>query len=329
MAWRHLVFASVVITVGSACGGKSSSTPTNPSPTPTPQTQTPAAPTLQSVTLSVNADGMRARGDTAQVTASGTFSNGTSQSVTSSCSGWQSDNVGVLTISGSGLITAQASGGSTVTTTCQGVFGNRLVTLALGPRTSFGAGQYLVGSDIASGRYFSSPRDGCYWERNKGLSGSLDDVLANDFIGFNAGQWVVDILRSDLAFKTDSDCGTWNQSPRGGVQAEISPGMWLVGSQITPGRYRANASYACYWERMRHFEGTLGGILANDFVDSAGQVIVDIRSSDVGFQADDECGRWSRVSSLTASDSETDEKVQSPAEIEVEWERHRRSKPSR
>jgi hypothetical protein len=49
-----------------------------------------------------------------------------------------------------------------------------------GPRTTFGAGKYLVGSDIASGRYYTDPAGGCYWERLSGQSGSLNDIIANE-----------------------------------------------------------------------------------------------------------------------------------------------------
>ena len=47
------------------------------------------------------------------------FSDGTSQNVMATCSNWQSDNVSVLTINSGGLITAQGSGASTITTTCR------------------------------------------------------------------------------------------------------------------------------------------------------------------------------------------------------------------
>ena len=125
-----------------ACDGKASS-PTAPSPsTPTPSTR---SQTLQSVTLSVNADAMRARGDTAQAIPNGTFSDGTSQNVMATCKDWQSDNLTVLTINSGGLITAQGAGSATITTTCQvvsdhpqevtlPVFARLIVTLALGSR---------------------------------------------------------------------------------------------------------------------------------------------------------------------------------------------------
>ena len=129
-----------------ACDNKSSS-PTGPSasrPTPPPIS---SSQSLQSVTLSVNADAMTSRGDTAQTIPIGTFSDGTSQNVMATCSNWQSDNISVLTVNSRGLITAEGSGSSTITTTCQvvsehpveetfPVFASRLVTLTLGPRTS-------------------------------------------------------------------------------------------------------------------------------------------------------------------------------------------------
>ena len=217
---------------------------------------------------------------------------------------------GTVTVNGD-----QTSGTNTLAITGTG-------TRPPGPRTSFGSGTYLVGGDIVAARYFTDPVDGCYWERLSGLGGSASDIIANEFIAFNAGQWIVDILRSDTAFSTDSECGVWNHSPRRGLQAEITAGVWLVGSQITAGRYRANASAGCYWERMRHFEGTPRGVIANDFRDSAGQVIVEIRSSDAGFHSDEDCGTWTRVSTL---DSALDPPSREPSasEIESNWERHR------
>jgi hypothetical protein len=166
-----------------------------------------------------------------------------------------------------------------------------------GPRTQFGAGTWMVGTDIAPGRYYNDPRDGCYWERLSGLGGTLAEILANEFIGFDAGQWIVEILPTDRAFNTDGECGIWFNSPRGGLQATIRPGVWLVGSQISPGVYRTVANAGCYWERKRSFLGTLSDIIANDFMGSGGQALVDIRASDLGFQADDECGpAWVRQS---------------------------------
>jgi len=186
-----------------------------------------------------------------------------------------------------------------------------------GPRTQFGAGQYLVGSDISPGRYFSDPTDGCYWERESGLGGNLSDIIANNLIEFDPPQWIVDVLPTDAAFKTEADCGTWINVPQLVDQAAISPGMWLVNSQLPPGTYRANVSTNCYWERLRNFEGTLDAVLANNFVTSEGQQLVEIKAGDAGFHTEPECGTWTRVSALNATSSTP--AGQSPTEIERFW----------
>lgn len=156
-------------------------------------------------------------------------------------------------------------------------------------------GTLVVGSNVPPGRYVANARRGCYWERLRGFSGSLSDVLANDFQGFN-GRAIVDILPTDAGFEFDADCGNFQTYvPPAAPSAAIAPGAHVVGAHITPGTYVTNASSGCYWERVRSFDGTTSAIIANDFVGSAGQVIVAIAPSDVGFFADDDCGTWTRL----------------------------------
>src|SRR6185436_10756893 len=98
-----------------------------------------------------------------------------------------------------------------------------------GPRKRFGPGQYRVNSEIAAGRYYAGPMTyGCYFERQRGLSGTLDDIIANEFIQADASQWIVDIKSSDVSFESE-ECGIWYNTPRAGRQAPVSDGMWLVG----------------------------------------------------------------------------------------------------
>jgi len=194
------------------------------------------------------------------------------------------------------VVADQTSGSNSV------AFSGTGVTVApTGPATSFGNGQYTVGSNVASGRYFSAPPSGCYFERQSGFSGSLNDILANEFLSFAAGQWIVEVKASDKGFKSDG-CGTWNQSAKGGAKATITPGMWLIGSQIGAGTWRApNNTGGCYWERLRDFSNELNGIITNDFVSSAGQVIVTISGGDVGFDANGSCGTWTLQSGDVAT----------------------------
>ena len=161
---------------------------------------------------------------------------------------------------------------------------------------TFTAGTHVVNSSIPPGRYLAqNAASGCYWERLSGFSGTLDDVLANDFRGF-PGPAIVDVLPTDLAFKFDADCGTFKTyTAPPAPSATIAPGAHVVGANIVSGTYAANAAAGCYWERVTSFDGTLSAVIANDFISSAGTQIVTINPSDVGFSTDDDCGTWTRI----------------------------------
>lgn len=80
-------------------------------------------------------------------------------------------------------------------------------TVAAGPKTTFGNGQYRVGTDIAPGTYVAPGGTTCYWERQSTFGGSgVESIIANDLS--QGGQVVVTIAASDKGFKT-SGCGTW------------------------------------------------------------------------------------------------------------------------
>jgi hypothetical protein len=192
---------------------------------------------------------------------------------------------------------------------------------------NFGAGKYRVGGlpNLPAGRYYTDPIYGCYWERLNGLGGTSNEIIANNFVGYDAAQQIVDIRSTDFAFSTDADCGTWYSTPRRGLQTNITPGMWLVGSQVTPGTYMSYVGYGCYWERLRNFDGTLSAIIANDFVDSPGYRYVQVSAGDVGFQSDGDCGTWQPVSgaSVTLSRSVNPDEP-SPGDIEQNRKMQRR-----
>jgi hypothetical protein len=155
---------------------------------------------------------------------------------------------------------------------------------------SFGGGTKRVGSDITPGTYRtrSAPSD-CYWERLKGFSGELKDIIANDF---SSGYQVVTIKSTDKGFRS-SRCGTWssNLSRVTSSMTKFGQGTFIVGTDIQPGTYRSSKGPNCYWERLSNFTGQLSGIIANNF---GGQAIVKIRSSDKGFHSSS-CGTWTRI----------------------------------
>ena len=167
------------------------------------------------------------------------------------------------------------------------LFGGAVYTRA--QATSFGDGTFVVGTDIQPGTYRSANGQGCYWERESGFSGSLADIIANDFVN---APTIVTIAPSDQGFKSDG-CGAW--SPAAGAitsspSAPFTDGTYLVGIDIAPGTWRAPGGDGCYWQRLSGFGGTLGEIIAND--NPSGSVIVTIAASDTGFSTSS-CGAWS------------------------------------
>jgi hypothetical protein len=166
------------------------------------------------------------------------------------------------------------------------------------PLVSFGPGQHRVGSVIAPGRYFGDPGSGCYWERQSGAGGTAAETIAFDFVGFDAGQWIVDILPTDHSFLTNSACATWTNRPRAANPSAIAPGMWLVGTQVSPGTYRTTAAAGCNWERLRDFAGTSASVIGGEFIGAGGTAFATIASTDVGFSSDAACGTWLRAETV-------------------------------
>jgi hypothetical protein len=205
-------------------------------------------------------------------------------------------------------ITGVVNGGYTVTASLAGyttaslpvgVNGNTTLDVRLDPiaaRTTFGAGQYRVGSDIPFGRYYSDPVAGCHFQRVRNFNGTPADTIADVVVDFDAGQWIVDLLSTDAGFTTENNCGFWFPTPRRGLLTSITAGSWIVGAQITPGTYRAeNSTAGCYWKRLSSFTGATDAILASSIANSAGVQLVTITNTDVGFSSTPECGAWTRT----------------------------------
>jgi hypothetical protein len=73
--------------------------------------------------------------------------------------------------------------------------------------TRFGAGEYIVRTDIAPGTYGARGGEGCYWERLRSFTGSFNSIIANDN---PTGRAIVTISATDRGFKS-SGCGTWSR----------------------------------------------------------------------------------------------------------------------
>jgi len=135
-----------------SCGGSSSNTPTAPSPA--------APPSVTSIAVTGGAT-LTAAGQTSQMTATATFSDGSTQNVTASAT-WQSSNASTATVSAAGVVTAVGSGTATVTATYQGRSGSISLTLSLTtrPGNTFTAtvnGQPFVGLLVTAVRSSGVP----------------------------------------------------------------------------------------------------------------------------------------------------------------------------
>lgn len=69
-------------------------------------------------------------------------------------------------------------------------------------------------------------------------------------------------------------------------------GVYLVGSEVAPGTYRAGSPADCYWERRSGLSGEFSDVITNGL--GASDSTVTIRASDVAFSSA-RCGTWSRI----------------------------------
>ena len=175
----------------------------------------------------------------------------------------------------------------------------------LAPRASpgqpFGEGTFLVGPEVAPGRYRAeSPTALCRWQRWKRFGGwPYSQYLYGDFdelVGGLAGvlwhdvppgQAIVDIAPSDAGFHSEG-CGVWTNdlSPPPAPARSFGDGTLRVGVDIAPGRYRSLSPHECEWARLSAFGGSFGDVIAVGAV-----AIVDIAPSDAGFHGAG-CGSW-------------------------------------
>jgi hypothetical protein len=74
-------------------------------------------------------------------------------------------------------------------------------------KTSFGAGAYIVGTDMVPGTYRSSGGNNCYYEMLRDFTGSMNSIIAN---GNTNNQTIVTITPTDAGLQSQS-CGTWTK----------------------------------------------------------------------------------------------------------------------
>ncbi len=152
------------------------------------------------------------------------------------------------------------------------------------PKVELSAGTYAVGRELAPGLYAGMAGgdilNSCYWARLKDVSGSLDDIIAND----NAtGQFYIEVLDSDGYLDVGCEITPIAAWPAPSAPLDsMEPGTYLVGRDISVGTYQGQAGEgvldSCYWERLSGLTGEFQDIIAND--NATGQFYVKVLSTD-------------------------------------------------
>jgi hypothetical protein len=152
---------------------------------------------------------------------------------------------------------------------------------------TFVDGEHHIGSQVIPGTYrtvkapSSNAEDFCSWERVSGFGGSEAELIANSA---GVGPRVVTIAASDAGFISEN-CGTWT-SDLAPLPGPVADGVWIVATEVQPGRYSSEGGAACVWQRLSGFGGT-----SDESVEVGFTGTVEILATDVGFSSS-HCGTW-------------------------------------
>lgn len=88
-----------------------------------------------------------------------------------------------------------------------GTWRNNFGTRTSSPTAAHGGGHFVIGTEVAAGTWRNSTStNSCYWERLRGYSGQLADIISNNF---SYSIQTVTISSSDVGFYASGSCGTW------------------------------------------------------------------------------------------------------------------------
>jgi hypothetical protein len=156
----------IAVALTAACGGSP--------PSPSTTTTTSSSPSVTSV--AVSGGGQAQPGQSAQLTATATFSDGSTQNVTQQAT-WDTTNAAVATVSSSGLVNFIAAGDVEIRATYRSVTGSTRLTVSAAPRPRYRLSGVLtdqingrgvdqarveVVSGLNAGRSVTTPADGSY-----------------------------------------------------------------------------------------------------------------------------------------------------------------------
>lgn len=160
-----------------------------------------------------------------------------------------------------------------------------LASVIVEPQLTIGAGNWLVGDQVAPGRYVGIAEPGsCYWERQSDFGRDFESIAANAAYRPSAKQVVVDVLADDVVISVSTRCGDLAPVAQAALTARqtFGDGDWIVGQQIVPGTYvgSASAGTTCFASRVSDFSGAFDSLIA--ITSSENQMIITIEPSDAG-----------------------------------------------
>jgi hypothetical protein len=149
----------------------------------------------------------------------------------------------------------------------------------------FGNGTRAVGVDVAPGTYRTRTASaGCSWARLNAQGQLITGRTTNDAD-------IVTIVPTDGFFRS-TNCANWSLNLTRITNTPLGPlfdGTFLVGTDITPGVWRATSA-GCTWWRLSEFTGDASTIIAV----GAPNTTVTISGSDRGFRSVN-CTLWQKV----------------------------------
>ena len=124
---------------------------------------------------------------------------------------------------------------------------------AVTPPEPYVPGTYEVGREITPGVYRGEALEGsyCNWSRLTNLNGDPESIIA---MGQREGQFYVEIQDDDVGFITECDLVPLDSlEPREPLLTALTPGMYIVGLDIAPGKYEGvpDDDLFCFWQRMQ------------------------------------------------------------------------------
>lgn len=154
------------------------------------------------------------------------------------------------------------------------------------PVTFNGTGTYTVGTDIQHGTYRTRNKSqGCNYTRI-GKDGTVITQKTTD------GPAIITIDKTDTQFVTQN-CSTWTTDVSQITKSKTSfgDGMFIVNTDIQPGKYTNTGQSGCTYARLSGFHGTQDEIIETKTTDTAATVT--IKPDDKGFQSNG-CGTWTK-----------------------------------